>query len=616
MSIRSARTVCTLGAAALLAGWIGPTTFASARSAAWVATHTQALHLQGQLLGSAPAGEQLEISAVLPLRDAGAINGLIESREILSAAQVRARFSPNSATAEAVAHYLQAQGFQNVSVAGNRLLVTGYGSVAQAERAFHTSIASYSLDGKTVYANTAPAMVPADLHGDVAAVLGLSDVPMGIPQLTQQSSPDLSGFGPAAVDNAYDATSLPPAAGTTTAIIASGDMSSTISDLRAAEAGWSKQLGINYPQVPVDVQYDGPAAGIVDNNPLTGNLEWDLDTQISTLDAVAVKQLIIYDVATYTDPEVARGINMFVSQDRATALSASLGECDYIAFLDGAMLTTDEALAEGALQGQSMFASTGDNGYACPEVASTGAPEGPPGISWPADGEYTAGVGGTTLIADGQGNVSDEIAWIAGGGGVSPWETAAPWTLQANGVGQTWEFTNQGGRSVPDVAALADPNTPYLVYQGTGTTGVGGTSVSSPLTMGLWARVENLYRGSLGLAQYDFYSLYNAANPATTENGPLGPVYVPNQSPSAVNGFRDIVLGTNGGCVAAPGYDYCSGIGSVQAAALAKALAAFAGPSRGSAPGSEASSQAGASSGNQRVWRSELHHHRVQAEAA
>jgi pseudomonalisin len=289
MSIRSARTVCTLVAAAILACWIAPTTFASARSAGWVATHTQALHLEGRLLGSAPAGARLEISAVLPLRDPGAISGLIESRQILSAAQVRERFSPSSTSAEAVARYLQAHGFQNVNVAGNRLLVTAYGSVAQAERAFHTSIASYSLDGKTVYANTAPAMVPSALHGDIAAVLGLSDVPMGMPQLTQASTPDLSGFSPAAVDNAYNATSLPPAAGTTTAIIASGDMTPTISDLRAAEAGWSKQLGISYPQVPVDVQYDGPAAGIVNNNPLTGSLEWDLDTQVSTLDAVAVK---------------------------------------------------------------------------------------------------------------------------------------------------------------------------------------------------------------------------------------------------------------------------------------------------------------------------------------
>jgi pseudomonalisin len=275
--------------------------------------------------------------------------------------------------------------------------------------------------------------------GDVAAVLGLSNVPVGTPKLTAQSTPDLSGFSPRAVANAYDDASMKAATSTTIAIIASGDMTPTIANLGFAEQQWG------LPQVPVKVIYDGPQAGIVNNNPLTGNLEWDLDTQISTLVPKAVKQLDIYDVATFTDPEVARGINVFVSEDKATALSASLGECDDIAFLDGAMLTTDEALAEGALQGQSTFASAGDNGYACPEGASTGVPGGHPDVSWPADGEYTTAVGGTTLLADSGGNVQNELAWIGGGGGISPFETAPPWTLQANGAGQTWEY--QSGRA-------------------------------------------------------------------------------------------------------------------------------------------------------------------------
>ena len=531
----------------------------------WVSTSTQALNLNGPLLGSAPAGEQLEISAVLPLRNSSSIASAIESGTILTPDQVAATYGPTTGQVQAVEGYLSSNGFTNVSASSNGLLVTGNATVAQAEQAFNTSISTYSLGGKSVYANTAAAQVPSSLGGDVAAVLGLSDVPMGVPA-PAVSTPDLNGFGPKAVANAYDDSSMRPATGTTTAIITSGDMTSTIANLRFAE----KQFG--EPQVPVSVIYDGPQAGIVNNNPLTGSVEWDLDTQISTMVPKAVKQLDIYDVATFTDPEVARGINMFVSQDKATALSASLGECDYIAFLDGAMLTTDEALAEGALQGQSMFASTGDNGYACPEVASTGVPEGPPGVSWPADGAYTTAVGGTTVLADSNGNVQNEIAWIGGGGGISPLETAEPWTWQANTAGQTWEFTNQGGRGVPDVSALADSNTPYLVYAGAtpGTTpeGVGGTSVSSPLTMGLWASVESAHGNRLGLAQYDFYNLYDQVNPATTENALTGPVYVANSNPQPVTGFRDVTLGTNGGCVAKSGYDYCTGIGTLQAAAL------------------------------------------------
>jgi pseudomonalisin len=547
---------------------------ASGTPTTWVPTHTQALHLDGVLLGRAPAKERLDVSLTLPLRNRPALNGAIEARRIMTPAEVAEHFGPTRASVSAVEAYLARNGFTGVSASSNRLLVSGYGTVAQAERAFHTVISDYRLGGKVIYANTAPALVPSPLRPEVAAVLGLSDLPVHLSGLTA-SSPDISGFTPKALQKAYDAASMKPASSTTIAIIASGDMTPIIDNLRFAERAW------HFPQVPVNVIYDGPKAGIVDNNPLTGNAEWDLDTQMSTMIAGAVRQLDIYDVATFTDPEVARGINMFVAQDKATALSASLGECDYIAFLDGAMLTTDESLAEGALQGQSMFASTGDNGYACPEVASTGVPEGPPGVSWPADGEYTTGVGGTTLIADSSGNVTQEIAWVGGGGGVSPWETAAPWTLQANPAGQSWLYTNQGGRSVPDVAAVADDVvSPVLIYtsnsKGSTPVGVGGTSVSSPLTLGLWARVEAAHANSLGLAQYDFYAVYNKVNPATIESTPTGPVYIPNPNPSAVPGFRTIEIGTNGGCVAKPGYNYCTGIGSVQAAALSSELSKLA----------------------------------------
>ena len=544
---------------------------AGAAGGGWVLTHTRALHLKGSLLGRAPARKVLNISVTLPLRDASEATRLIEAQQILTPAQVRARFSPTEATVATVARYLRTHGFTHISVAGDRLLISGRATVARVERAFHTSISLVRFRGQAIYANTTPAEVPATLGSDVVAVLGLSDVPIELsPAKTTAGPPDLTGFTPRAVANAYDDAKMKPATGTTTAVVASGDMTPIIANLRYAERQW------HYPSVPVHIIYDAPKAAIVKNNPLTGSVEWDLDTQISTMVPKAVKQLLIYDVGTFTDPEVARAFNLFVSQDRATALSASLGECDYVAWADGAMVTTDEALAEGALQGQSSFASTGDNGFACPEVASTGLPEGPPGVSWPSDGEYTVAVGGTTLLADSNGNVQREVAWVGGGGGVSPFETAPPWTLQANTAGQAWEFTNQGGRGVPDVAALADSNTPYLVYadhkKGTTPEGVGGTSVASPLTLGLWASIESAHGNRLGLASYDFYNQYNRVNPATTISAPTGPVFVANKNPKPVTGFRDITLGTNGGCVAKPGYDYCTGIGALLASALSGRL--------------------------------------------
>src|SRR5581483_4026466 len=183
-----------------------------------------------------------------------------------------------------------------------------------------------------------PAKVPASLGPDVVAVLGLSDVPIALPSTKASSGPDLTGFTPRAVAHAYDDSKMKPATATTTAVVTAGDLTKVIANLRYAEQQW------HYPIVPVHVVYGAPKAAIVNNNPLSGNLEWDLDTQISTMVPKAVKQLLIYDVGTFTDPEVARAINLFVAQDKATALSASLGECDYLAFLDGAMVATDNAL--------------------------------------------------------------------------------------------------------------------------------------------------------------------------------------------------------------------------------------------------------------------------------
>jgi pseudomonalisin len=552
---------------------------ASASAPSWAATHTRALHLRGTSLGAAPAAQRLHVSLALPLRNRASMHKLMRAQltphsgqfqHFLTPAQVLARFGPSTTTVHAVTRYLSSRGLSGIQVAPNRLLIDASGSVAQVERAFGTHIGLFRVSGRKVYANTTPARVPAALAGKVSAVLGLSDVRMNLPHKLHTNAaagnPNLSGFTPKQLATVYQATSLPAANNTSVAVVASGDMTSTISHLRYAE----KVQG--FRQVPVSVEYGAPKAAVVDNNPLTGNAEWDLDVQISTMEASAVKRLYIYDVGTFTDSEVTHAINMFVARKQATTLSASLGECDVLAFVDGAMIASDNALAEGALQGQSMFASTGDNGSFCPEGASTGVPGGGPGDSWPASGEYVTGVGGTTLIADSAGNVTDELAWVGGGGGVSAWEAAPSWTLQANPAGQAWEYNNFGGRGLPDVSADADPNTGVLIYTGTKTPEqIGGTSVSSPLVMGLFARMQGVHANKLGLASYRFYKLYDKINPATVVAG-LTPTYVPNPNPQPVPGFTDVVAGSNGLFVAKPGYDYTTGIGTFQTATLSKEL--------------------------------------------
>jgi subtilase family serine protease len=70
----------------------------------------------------------------------------------------------------------------------------------------------------------------------------------------------------------------------------------------------------------------------------------------------------------------------------------------------------------------------------------------------------------------------------------------------------SWQKELRGtGRQVPDVSALADPNTGFvIVYTADGEqntlAGVGGTSLASPLFTSIWA-IANQYNGApLGLA--------------------------------------------------------------------------------------------------------------------
>jgi kumamolisin len=102
------------------------------------------------------------------------------------------------------------------------------------------------------------------------------------------------------------------------------------------------------------------------------------------------------------------------------------------------------------------------------------------------------------------------------------------------------------------VSSLADPETPFIVAQPSGPSGVGGTSAAAPL----WASLITLFNADLG-----------------TPVGYLNPtLYGLQQDP-----LRDIVEGNNAapggdGYEARQGWDACTGFGSPGASALLAAL--------------------------------------------
>ena len=521
----------------------------------WVSTATKAVG--PQLLSAVPQGllvpsTPLHIVVGLKLRNQSSLVQFVQAANdsaspffgsTLTVDQFVASYAPTAPQVASVVSYLTANGFSNIQAEPNNLMVTADGTPVQVQGAFNTLLGSFQQNGQTVYANLSDAQVPSALSGTVAAVLGLTNAGKMSPPIHAQpaatpSVPAVHFYTPQNFWTAYDVASTPTGGATTIAIFAEGDLTQVIKDLRVAET--VNQL----PQVPVQIVQVGLAS-----TDTAGQDEWDLDTQMSTGMAGTVRKLLIYDTTSLTDSDVALMFNKFAHQNTAKAGSASFGLCEAFAFLDGSMLVDDEVFLEAAAQGQTVFASTGDNGSACPVgAAANGVPlSGAPGtVLYPASSPYVVAVGGTTLFTNSDFTYNTEVGWVAGGGGTSAFEISPFWQSPVSP-------TSAVGKGVPDVSMDADLASGALTYIGCQPGQdpnncqfiVGGTSLSSPLTLGVWARLQSSHGNKLGFAAPAFYR--NATPLPSVSSGP---------------GFHDIVGGCNGLYCAVPGYDYVTGLGT------------------------------------------------------
>lgn len=574
-AVRRARRLGALSLAVTAATSLGLAPSASASTSpvtSWLSTATSAARTgSASLLGAAPASQPMQIDIALPARNPDAEKAAMKAmytpgsatyRQFLTPAQWAASYAPTASQVNAVTSYLRDQGFTGISVQPDQLLVTATGTAGSAEKAFDTTISRFSAGGRAFLANTVAAKVPSSLSGDVLAVLGLNTMAMQTPRpATRTASGSADPFialPPKDFQHTYDAGGTPTGQGTSVALFTEGNVAPVYKDLRKAEAVYG------LPQVPVTQVNVGPQS-----SDTSGLDEWDMDTQASTAMATTVHRLYLYNTGSLTDASIVPAFAAFVNQDKARAMSASIGGCDITPFLDGSLVTTDEITEQGAMQGQTLFASSGDNGAGCEYVASLGAPTVPPGTNWPASGEYTTAVGGTSLLTDSSGHRKSELGWIGSGGGISEVENPGWWT-QDSDPGYTAQDVS-GGRAVTDVALDADPNTftSANIYVSGQPTGVGGTSLASPLMLGAWARMESAHANSLGLASIGFYRLYDKVNPGTSA---AGLAVVPSLTPSSVPGFTDIIAGDNGPYPAKPGYDLVTGIGAPDIAVLSRQL--------------------------------------------
>ena len=202
-----------------------------------------------------------------------------------------------------------------------------------------------------------------------------------------------------------------------------------------------------------------------------------------------------------------------------------------------------------------VFASSGDFGSSNPDVNGDIYPF--PTVGYPASSPRVTAVGGTSLYADTAGNYLYEIAWFAGGGGVSR-QFAEP-AYQGSLPASVQQILGQH-RGVPDVSYNADGSTTILVYTSflpapnQGFFGIGGTSEGSPQWAGIAADANQFAGHPLGFLNPRLYRLHEP------------------------HLFHDIVYGANAlngvtGYIATRGWDATTGWGTPDASRLIHALA-------------------------------------------
>ncbi|HEV2620668.1 MAG TPA: S53 family peptidase [Frateuria sp.] len=558
-------------------------------------------------MGLAAASQNANVTLILKLRNQDQLEDLIRQtvtpgsanyHRFLTTRQFAERFGATDAQIADVQAYLKKQGLRS-EVLDNKMAIRVQGTLAQLGQAFGTAIHTYKStdDGRVFRRPAQPARLPAALAGTVMVVSGLSTerqylshrigTPKPISRATSFASralhPDLkagAGGNPTAtgipgeytvgdVANFYDINPL-YAKGVTGKGATIGIVTLSNFDPADAQAYWDGIGLVTKPHRITQVHVNG--GGAING----GSGETALDVEQSG--GLAPKaNIIVYD-APNTSGDFVAAFAQAVSDNCADSISTSWGLPEIFNFaalnVNGASDTdtTDvgdlrafhQVFLEAAVQGQSVFAASGDSG-AYDTVRGLGHGNGPGQFSAPltvdspASDPFITAAGGTTTpysysFSGGPvESIKRESVWgwdyiqnyfdtnfgpgridlfsVGGGGGVSVyWHT--PFYQQfTHGVrrsekkqalvfndpkaGPTTLLKLPGhfsGRNVPDLSLNADPETGYIVVSSTDggvISGYGGTSFVAPQLNGISALLTQSAGHRVGFWNPQVYFLQN-----------------------------------------------------------------------------------------------------------
>ncbi|WP_030204359.1 protease pro-enzyme activation domain-containing protein [Streptomyces sp. NRRL S-87] len=540
--------------------------------------------------------------------------------QYLTADQARSRFGATEGQKAAVAAWLRSAGLTVTATNDHYIEVTG--TVAAAEQAFATPLHSFRKDGRTYRAPVRNATAPASVAAAVLTVSGLDDAPHRASHKDTLPRPG-QGFRNSGPFSSYygsrTATSLPSAYGRKVPYAIKGY---TGRQLRAAYgAGRYTGKGVTVaitdayasPTIAKDARTyaarngDAPyrTGGLRQVTPAKYTHVKDCDAagwygeetlDVEAVHAVAPEAKIVYVAgASCNDPDLLDALDKVVDKHLADIVSNSWGdvEANQTPALAAAY---DHTFKMGTAEGIGFYFSSGDDGD---EVANTGKKQ----VDTPANSSWVTAVGGTSLAvgkgdtykfetgwgtkkaalsADGTSWTGFPGAFTSGAGGGTSTTVAQPFyqrgivpdaLAKANGTKRM--------RTVPDVAAVADPNTGFLVGQTQSWAGgklaygeyrIGGTSLAAPVIAGIQALAQQALQKPIGFANPGFYSRVNSRWPMLHDvtDHPLGAQGLAVARVDFVNGVDASgglatsvrSLGKDSSLHAVRGYDLVTGVGS------------------------------------------------------
>ncbi len=535
----------------------------------------------------------------------------------LTPEQFGARFGASSTDLSILQTWLQTQGFTVASVAGSRNSIIFAGTAYAAEQAFGVTLQRYRRDGREFFENSGSIHLPAPLAAVVGGVSGLSSYRLPAPRIKREAA-------------RADALARPQYTTSTGThylvpwdfrqIYAANTLINSGYDGTGIKIGVIGQSAVDTAQVTYFQEKTGqpvklPTMVLVPYTSAPAKVagdeaESELDLEYTGGTAPGAPVQFIYtgcaDASTgnCNNNGVFDALGYAITNNLAPILSVSYGGCE-TDDASYALSTLEPLLKQANAQGQTIVVSSGDSGAASCEqsVTATRASAGL-SVSYPASSPYVTAVGGTQLNTDSPAywNSSNNTGSLGSASGYMPetaWnDTASYGSLAASGGGVSkifskppWQFgtgvPGDGQRDVPDIAFAAnvsehaylicDADDPCLTGSGGFVIGrdggaVGGTSASAPNFAAVLAIIEQANGGpALGNINPSLYALAEGTSRADIFHD----ITTGNNMVPCVTGSQDCANGSLG-YNAAPGYDLVTGLGSVSAAALQPALAAYA----------------------------------------